>query len=104
MTTLNHNLSSGDKVLLTDQLSGRPASFQFTQTGITGSVSKIEVYFTTDKQNMPWVLYAEATLTIDPAKPSDIIVLNGSGYLFVQFKLVTGGTTVGVLNKIELQK
>ncbi len=103
MINLNHNLSAGDLVLLDNQLLGRNATFQFTQTGITGSTAKIEVYIK-NHLSMPWILLDDATLAIISGKASDYIRIVQPGYEFVRFKLVTGGVTNGKIVAVYLSR
>lgn len=101
--TLNHKLSDGDKELYQTQLMGRNATFQFTQTGITATTVKIELYMRAHR-DMPWILLDDATLTIDPTKPSDFMRIQQPASEHVLFKLVTGTATKGVINQVFLAK
>ena len=100
MKNLNYALAGGDKPLLTAQALDGTVAFQLWYTGIVATTVSIEVWVSTDI-NGPYAKIDEATKTLVPSDGTAVITLSGTSYLFIQFRLLTGGVTVGTITRAD---
>jgi len=102
MKTINYALAGGNKTLLQVQAIDKTVAAQFVFSGIVAANVSIEVWASTDKSG-PWSKIEGATKLLVPANGNEMILLSGTSFIHIQFRLITAGVTVGKVDSVEFQ-
>lgn len=101
MKNINYALAGGNKTLVTVQATDRTMALQLWFSGIVATTVTVEVWVSTDGIG-PFTKIPDGTITLVPADGTAVLTLQGLSYLFTQFRLVTGGVTVGTIDRIDV--
>ena len=100
MKTIDYALAGGNKTLYQVQAEGKTMAFQISFSAIVSAGVSIEVW-TAISASGPWSKIEAATKLLVPANGNEMILLSGTSFVFVQYRLNTGGVTVGKIDSYD---